>query len=334
MALSKLYNLLPVRFQNAAVSTCGLWLKKLRYGKEYDRHKSWLSETEGISRENLRAIQDGLLLEFVRFASTTSFFRGRFEAVPLEDFRGVVDLNRLPILTKGMLRANIGSVRKRWSPLDIKVHTGGTTGTPMEVVFSRRDFQHRMAMLDYYREQWGFRNGMRRATFSGRAIAGDRDLVYWRHNAALSQRLYSTFHLAEKNLDAYAEDLVKFRPEMIDGFPSAISRVARHMVDRGMTLDEPPRVVFTTSETLYDFQRDLMKQAFGCRAANQYASAEGAPFIVECPEGRLHYDLRSGVIEVQSNNEILVTSFTTHGTPLIRYAIGDCVELFDSTLNL
>ena len=58
---------------------------------------------------------------------------------------------------------------------------------------------------------------------------------------------------------------------------------------------------------------------------NQYASSEGAPFVTECPNQTLHMELATGVFEHINNedDEVLVTSFTSHGTPLIRYRIGD-----------
>lgn len=41
-------------------------------------------------------------------------------------------------------------------------------------------------------------------------------------------------------------------------------------------------------------------------------------------------ELSTGVFEhFQDSNEILVTSFTTHGTPLIRYRIGDSMLFSD-----
>ena len=38
------------------------------------------------------------------------------------------------------------------------------------------------------------------------------------------------------------------------------------------------------------------------------------------------------VLFEKESNEVLVTSFTTHGTPLIRYRIGDAL-IFDHTQN-
>jgi phenylacetate-CoA ligase len=55
---------------------------------------------------------------------------------------------------------------------------------------------------------------------------------------------------------------------------------------------------------------------------------------LECPQGSLHIHPLTGVFEVVDENmqpanegEILVTPFTTHGTPLVRYRIGDRIKL-------
>lgn len=70
--------------------------------------------------------------------------------------------------------------------------------------------------------------------------------------------------------------------------------------------------------------REVIERAFGAKVRDQYASSEGAPFVWECEYGHYHYDVTTGIIEqMEGSNEVLVTSFTTYGTPLIRYRIGD-----------
>lgn len=55
-------------------------------------------------------------------------------------------------------------------------------------------------------------------------------------------------------------------------------------------------------------------------------------------EGNLHLELQSGVFEVLDNENmsisfcmLVVTSFTSEGTPLIRYDIGDSITLEDKS---
>ena len=61
---------------------------------------------------------------------------------------------------------------------------------------------------------------------------------------------------------------------------------------------------------------------------------------MECQEGSLHIHPLTGIFEVVDENmqpstegEILVTSFTTEGTPLIRYRIGDRITLAPKEYN-
>jgi phenylacetate-CoA ligase len=82
--------------------------------------------------------------------------------------------------------------------------------------------------------------------------------------------------------------------------------------------------------------RSVIEKFFKTKLFDQYASSEGAPFIFECKKGNLHLELQSGVFEVLDKNnqptrsgKLLVTSFTTEATPLIRYDIGDSITLDD-----
>lgn len=325
----KLYSKMPVFLQNTMISLYGEKLRRQRYKDEYHSYKNWLYETEGLTLDEIRLINENSFLDFVKYVfENNDFYRNFYKGIDIQSFSSIQDIKKLPILEKETLRRNLNIIYMIEASQGICMHTGGTTGMPMEVLYQKRDIQRRMAMLDFYREKFGFKNGMRRATFSGRTIVPAKysGKVFWRQNYALRQKLFSTFHLRNDNLKYYIEDLNDFQPEMIDGFPFAIHAIAYYIVRNGIKLAFSPLVVFVTSETLYAYQREVIEQAFDCRVANQYASAEGAPFVVECPHGFLHYDLRSGIIENEPGKGILVTSFTTYGTPLIRYAIGDEIE--------
>ena len=86
--------------------------------------------------------------------------------------------------------------------------------------------------------------------------------------------------------------------------------------------------------------REIIESFFQTKMYNQYASSEGAPFIFECEKGNLHLELQSGIFEVLDSNSLtsqsgrlIITSFTTEGTPLIRYDIGDSITLEDASKN-
>jgi phenylacetate-CoA ligase len=302
----------------------GVRLLAVRRGRHYWEWTRFLRESAGWSRDRLEAYQAERLRSLVEHARRHSpFYRDRLAGL---EVRTTADLRQVEPVDKETFRRELDSIHTIAS--GVSVHTGGTTGTPLQVLFTKADVQERMATLDEWRARHGVNRWARRATFSGRIVVapGNTGGGVARTNLALGQRLYSSFHLQGSRLEEYARDLARFQPGMIDGFPSAISMVAAHLAATGRSGSVRPRAVFTTSENLYEHQRALIGQAFGCPVRNQYASAEGAPFVTECERGALHSDLRTGVIE-QGDEGILVTSFTTAGTPLIRYRIGDRMDL-------
>jgi len=189
----------------------------------------------------------------------------------------------------------------------------------------------RMAMLDHFKSRVGFiHRQMKRATFNGKHIVppNQKAKVFWRYNAACNQMIYSSFHITEKNMKYYVESLNKFKPHALDGFFMSMCDIAGYIERHNIKLEFQPIAIFPTSETLTQSGRELLERVFKCKVYDQYASSEGAPFVTECPNQTLHIELASGVFEhfEDGSDEVLVTSFTTHGTPLIRYRIGDSMK--------
>lgn len=226
-----------------------------------------------------------------------------------------------------MIRQNIDNVVTVDKSNAVEGHTGGTTGKSLIVYNRPKDMQKRMATLDYFKMKHGFKNmKMKRATFMGKHIVppGQKKKKFWRYNAAIKQMVYSSFHITEENIPHYLESLNKFKPAAIDGFVSSIYDIASYILRKNISVDFDLKAVFPTSETVTPEHRQVIEKAFNTKVRDQYASSEGAPFVWECEKGNYHYDITTGVIEnMEDSNEILVTSFTTYGTPLIRYKIGD-----------
>jgi len=218
--------------------------------------------------------------------------------------------------------------------------TGGTTGKSLKIYFTEEDVQERFAMLDNFRGKHGYKLGKRTAWFSGKNLLTGRDIRksrFWKTDAVYKVRYYSTFHVKNEYLKHYVENLIKFRPEFIVGFPSTILEIAKFGLQHNFNFpDRTVKAIFPTAETLLEEMYEVIEKFFKAKIFNQYASSEGAPFIFECKNGNLHLELQSGVFEVLDDNDqpaksgrLIVTSFTTEGTPLIRYDIGDTITLED-----
>lgn len=332
--LQVLYDRAPVVLQNVMVSAAGYQRNRERYGREYWDYRRFL---EGFDRWPLAdklEYQRTQLQELVSDAAERSPFYGElYEGIDVAKIRTVDDLRQLPVVDKEMLRANIDRVVTIPRRGALEAHTGGTTGKSLVTLRTLDDNMRKMATLDHFKAKHGFEHlKMRRATFNGKHIVApsQRAKRFWRYNAACKQMIYSSFHLTEENLAHYVESLNKFRPDALDGFFSSICDVASYIERHGIALGFRPVAIFPTSETLTPSGRELLERVFGCKVYDQYSSSEAAPFLTECSQQVLHIDLASGVFEhFNDSDEVLVTSFTSHGTPLIRYRIGDSMVFGD-----
>lgn len=327
--LENFYDKSPIFFQNMMVTISGYQRNMTRYGKEYHEYLNFLSEFDSWSLNRKLDFQLKQMVKFIKYANDNSeFYRNLYKNIDINSIRTIKDLKKLPIVDKEMLRENIDDVFTISPKEAVEGHTGGTTGKSLVVLFTPEDMMKRMAMLDHFKLRVGFEHRkMKRATFNGKHIIppNQKRKVFWRYNASCKQMIYSSFHLTEENMGYYVESLNKFKPHAIDGFFMSMCDIAGYIERHNIKLEFIPIAIFPTSETLTKSGRELLERVFKCKVYDQYASSEGAPFVAECINQVLHLELASGIFEhfEKESNEVLVTSFTTHGTPLIRYRIGD-----------
>lgn len=333
--IEKIYDISPIWVQNIMCSVRGYLNNRSRYGEKYWEYRKFFESFDKLSLQEQLEYQRVQLIKFIKFANQNSkFYNDLYKDIDIDSISEVEDLKKLPIVDKEMLRKNIDDVVTTSG--GIENHTGGTTGKSLVVHSTLEDSMCRMALLDHFKARVGFEHRkMKRATFNGKHIVPihQKKKVFWRYNAACKQMIYSSFSLTEENIGFYVESLNRFKPDAIDGFFTSMLDVADYIERHKLKLSFKPIAIFPTSETLTDVGREKLERVFGCKVYNQYASSEGAPFITECSNQKLHIELSSGVFEKLSDDsdEVLVTSFTTHGTPLIRYRIGDSVKFSDES---
>jgi phenylacetate-CoA ligase len=332
-----IYNHSPIWVQNLITTVQGAMYAKKRYGSVYSDYLEELRHRDYSDTYDQKRYQDHRLIELISYAVQHSdFYKEYYASVDLNSIRGVQDIGKLPILEKEVVRSNIDRIYTMPLNEGIVGNTSGTTGTPMKYVYTYEDYQRRFAYLDSFKAKHGVIVGKtRRASFTTAKIVpqNQKSKVFWRDNALIKQRLYSGYHCKSSNIAYYLQNLNEYKPTSLDGLPSSIYELARYVLDKNFSLTFTPIAIFPTAETLLPHYRTTIQEAFGCPVRDQYASSEGAPFITECKHGKLHYNMDTGIIEVDDNGEMIVTCFETHGTPLIRYKIGDKVVMADPAVK-
>ncbi len=331
MNTMQIYYRLPIFGQNLATTAQGFVYKRQRYGRVYREALAEYLSRDYTDERALANYQWERAAELIRFAYANSpFYKKMYHRIDIEDVIRSRDITLLPILDKETLREHIEEFFALPLSRAEYCNTSGSTGKSMRFLSGYDDLQRRMAYLDAFKMRHGFvPMKMKRASFSSAKIIPPNQTapVYWRDNLAIRQRIYSGYHCKGERVKYYVEDLKRFKPKALDGYPSAMYEIAKYINDNKVELGFTPIAAFPTAETLLPHYRAEIEKAFGCPVRDQYASSEGAPFIVECPCGKLHVAVDTGIVEFLEDGRILVTCFETHGTPLIRYDIQDMAWL-------
>ncbi len=236
------------------------------------------------------------------------------------------DFARIPYLTKEIIREHFDELQPRRRPHRIqRMSTGGSTGQPVTVLVDAERASFTDAARIRAHRWFGVDVGSREIVLWGSPIEISRqDRVRAIRDWLLNSRLLSAFNLGEPALAQYAEILRRDRPEKLYGYASALYLFAQYLNRRGwMPSTDWPRVVFTTAEPLYDFQRAVIEAVFSCPVAIEYGCRDGGLVANECPAGGLHIPAEGMVVEVLDNGELVLTNLDSLAMPIIRYRTGD-----------
>ncbi len=331
---NKIFQVIPIRLQNIAISLFNSNLYRVRHGGKYKEYIKYYQKWDSASYDVLKIEENKNLKLFLQYVKNNSFW---YEDKISDEAIRSGSLSCIPILEKTEIITSLNQIKTINEKDGLVSLTGGTTGASMKVIYTKSDMQERFAILDHFRAKHGYELGKKTAWFSGKNLISENDLkkgICSHYDFINKVRFYSTFHINKTSFDIYWKSLNEFRPEFIVGFPSSVYEICEIADSKGLKLQNKVKVFFPTAETVLPKHREVIGRVLGCKLVDQYASSEGAPFILECEKGKLHIHPLTGIFEVVDDNmqpamegELLVTSFTTKGTPLIRYRVGDRIKL-------
>lgn len=343
--LQRFYFGLPYVLKNGLSSAYGLIQRGRRQGRYFRSHLAFLERSQWLPNHELERFQLGRVRDFLVFSGRhSSFYAELFRKAGFDPdkMRSLEDLRRLPLLSKNSLRDNLSAILpdslRRLRP--IWAHTSGTTGKGLRFPESLESFQREYAFRVQSYSWGGTTRGERWAFCAGHPVASpSRERPpFWIHDLANNMLMMSSYHLSEKNLPSYIEALRIFRPSMISGYPSSITLLARANEAQGRPVQVP--CIVTSSETLFDHQRERIGHSFGGRVFSYYGNAERSAVISQCEQGTYHLRMEHSFVELLDENgepcpdgkegQLVCTAFGNFATPLVRYRIGD-VAVFDRT---
>jgi phenylacetate-CoA ligase len=309
-------------------------------------------EVEGMSRKALRELQnERLRWQVRRCLAKSEFYREKFKkaGVKVSQVRTVDDLVRVPMVTKQELRDEqvkhppfgrytVGPARD-WRELHPST---GTTGTPVNTIWSERDRDH--ITEHTARTMWSF--GVRPG-----------DIVQNGFSYGLWVAGMST-HYASERLGCFVipigasmtgrqiDYLLNPGSTVLLSTPSFALHIAENLRERGVSPKKVPlRLGCFGGEGGTETQatRRKIEEGLGIDAYDYYGLAEIAPtFASECTaKTGLHFAEDHYVIEILHPDTkercaegemgvLVITHLTREATPMLRYWTNDYAR-YDST---
>ena len=283
-----------------------------------------------------------LLLECIENVPAYDEQKGREDAVARDPFEA---LSHFRVLTKAAFKQNpdsyLNSARHKSSM--IANLTGGSTSEPVRFYMDRYAVEHYEAARWRGLSWWGITPGSRSVMVWGNPLEMNLNQLkkYRLKEKWLKNRAFiPAYDLNPEKIADHVRFVNSYRPEYIYGYASALHAFVTMMQKQNLKLSFVPRVVVSTSETLYPFQREAITAAFGCPVANEYGARDAGILAFECRHGNMHISCENVLLEtldpktfkpVPSGQTGLLatTDLNNLSMPRLRYVLGDMAALSD-----
>lgn len=258
-----------------------------------------------------------------------------------ESLTSLADLQTLPFLTKSLIRDNTAELTSENAQNLARFNTGGSSGEPLIFFIGKGRVSHDVAAKWRATNWWNVDIGDPEIVVWGSPIElGAQDRMRFIRDRLMRTELLPAFEMSPPRLDEFVARIRARRPRMLFGYPSALSLIARHARSKGISMNDLGiKVAFVTSERLYDEQRNIIEEVFGCPVANGYGSRDAGFIAHQCPSGSMHITAEDIIVEIIGDDgqpvpngqsgEIVVTHMATGDFPFIRYRTGDIAVMDD-----
>jgi phenylacetate-CoA ligase len=274
---------------------------------------------------------------------TSPYYRELWDSMGFDpkDFKQVEDLKQLPFLTKEIIQNQKQRMISTLYTNNVGMsYTGGSSGNPTS--FYRNSectsarFGRQIGILDVC----GYTQGDRCGLIWGAHADLDTSSPILSVKKKLRKFAFGKETLCctvmnEEQMNSYYKRLIKFKPNVLYGYPNAMTEFARYISDNILSSIRV-KTIICTAESLSKYQRQTLSDVFGGEVYNLYCTREHGCIGFECSEHNgFHIDTGSVFVEIinndpvgiKNNGEIVVTDLLNYGMPFIRYKIGDMGSL-------
>lgn len=329
----------PLPRSNAFARNISLLANDFITGTDISRQLTLLEKSQWWKPEELQDYQNKRLRNLIHHAYTNvPYYHDLFCSLNLSpsDIKTKDDLVKLPVLTKEDVRKCPEKFIAQNIPQKSLIHktTSGSSGKVFEYFLDKDTLSiSRAAGL----RGWGFAGynvGDKIVTLAGSSLLPKNVPLYTKIRFKFSHNMpLSSYNLKSERLSEYLQQIIKFHPRYVRGYPSSIAMLAEHALEHdinAINLDG----VMTTAETLSKSQRETISSTFHCDVFDQFGCFDGGANACECDQhSGYHISVERSVHEFLDdsgypvtpgeNGHIILTDLWNYAMPFIRYDAGD-----------
>ncbi len=295
----------------------------MRWLKQY-RREQWLPA------QQLHELQRARLAKMLAHARTNIPF---YKNIPSASTDPFLDIRQFPIMRKKDVKEHLDKLLTQPKKMLIAESGSGSSGIQGTVYMDKSAQASQRAMQMLWFEWSGYRIG---DSILQTGITPNRGFIKGTKDYLLNTTYISAFNLDTDGVQAILRQIERQPPKYLFGYASSLYVLAQTALESGFSTIKFDYAV-SWGDKLFSHYREKIRQAFGCETLDTYGCTEGAMIGAECASGKFHLSVNQNYIEVVDDDgqpvpdgqmgKVLATRLDNFAMPLIRYYLGDLVEL-------
>lgn len=235
--------------------------------------------------------------------------------------------HNLPIVNRRDIVGNEESfISSNFNTKELNLHyTSGSTGIPLKCYKSNTDVI-RMGKALWQRRNWfgDIKPTHKYVTFFIRRYDNDKKPTHKKIIVKKNNLSLSLIDINDDILRSYYDALLNFEPRWIFAPPSIMYYLSRY-IDKSSKKKRIPNLALIelTGEYCTQNQKEYIQEVFNCQVTNMYGTKETWGIAYQCPLGHMHLMEDNVHMEIDKDNEIIITGLNGYAMPIIKYLVGD-----------
>ena len=303
-------------------------------GLSISKHLKFLLESQWWSEEKLKEYQNEKLKALIQHSyNNVTYYRELFDSLNLKpsDIKTTEDLQKLPILTKVIVRENVkngkliaNNIPKKRMMLSA---SSGSTGEPLQYYITKDAYSFNIAANLRGWSWMGYRLGDKYVKLSQNSRKGIKKL----QDAVNNCYYLIAQQLNDSNFQGITNGITKARPDFIRGYPDPLFFLSNYIKRNDIKIS-PVKAINTTGNVLFPEIKRVIEDVFHAPVFDSYSCEGGAP-VFECSNHECyHSSMEYAVTEIISQGKevlngekgrIITTDLVNYAVPFIRYDTQD-----------